>query len=163
MRWLAFFILAYICLGLNAGLARAMEWRSATPDFILLAAVFIAISAPHDTALLACFILGFLHDLSGEGTLGLLAFSYGIAAIFLVAGHHAVNRRNLVAQAALAAMAGFLIAIVVTIHNWLRAPMHIPASPMFLSAVYSGILAPVLIPILLRMQRLFRFQRSMRG
>ena len=163
MRWLAFFILAYVALGLNAGLARAIQFRSATPDFVLLAAVFIAISAPHDTALLACFILGALHDLAGEGTLGLLAFSYGIAAIFLIAAHQAVNRKNPAAQFILTAIAGFLIAIIITLHAWLRTSGHPPLSPLFTSAIYSAILAPFLLPIMQRMNRVFRFQRSSRG
>ena len=34
MRWLSFFILAYIALGLQTGLSRAIQWDSATPNFV---------------------------------------------------------------------------------------------------------------------------------
>ena len=157
------FILAYIALGLQAGLARAIEWRTASPDFVLIAAVFIALSAPRDTAMLACFILGALHDLTGQGTLGLMAFSYGVAAVFIVSIQQAVNRRHPLTHFLLTGIAGTITAIIVSLHGWIRPPapgVHPPVLPLFYSAVYSAILAPVLLGILQRMNRVFRFQRK---
>jgi len=163
MRWLSFFILAYIALGLDAGLARAIEWKAAPPDFVLLAAVFIALCAPHDTALLACFILGALHDLTGLGTLGLLAFSYGIAAVFIVSIQQAVNRQHPLAHFVLTGIAGMIVAVIVSLHGWIRPPLpgvHPPVMPLFYSAIYSAILAPFVLAALQKIRGVFHFQTS---
>jgi len=166
MRWLSFFIFAYIALGLEAGLARAIEWKNASPDLVLIAAIFIAMNAPRDTALLACFILGALHDLTGLGTLGLYAFSYGAAAVFIVSIQQAVNRRNPVAQFILTAIAAAIVAIVVSAHGWIRPPLpgvHAPVLPLFYSAIYSAILAPFILAGLQQIRGVFHFQSSRGG
>jgi rod shape-determining protein MreD len=163
MRWLSFFILAYIALGLDAGLARAIEWKSASPDFVLLAAVFIAMNAPRETALLGCFILGASHDLTGQGTLGLYAFSYGIAAVFIVSVQQAVNRRHPLTQFMLTGFSGILIAIIISLHGWIRPPapgLHPPATPLFYSAVYSAVLAPFVLAGLQKIRGVFHFQTN---
>jgi rod shape-determining protein MreD len=168
MRWLPFFILAYITLGLEAGLSRAIEWKSAAPDLVLLAVVFLALSAPRDTALLACFILGLLHDFTSHGTLGLFAFSYGLSAVFIVALQQAVNRRHALTHFALAGFVGLTVAIILSLHGWLRPPLsmlnppgpvvHPPAAPLFLSAIYSAILAPFILAGLQKISGVFHFQ-----
>jgi rod shape-determining protein MreD len=169
MRWFPFFILAYIALGLEAGLARAIEWKGASPDLVLLVVVFLALSAPRDTALLACFILGLLHDFTSHGTLGLLAFSYGLAAVFIVALQQAVNRRHALTHFLLTAFVRITIAIVFTLHGWIRPPailnvpgtfVHPPALPMFYSAIYSAILAPFVLVGLQKISGVFHFQTS---
>ena len=66
MRWLAFFILAYVMLGLQIGLSGFIEIHHA-PNFLLLVVVFIAINACRDTALAACLLLGLLQDLLMPG------------------------------------------------------------------------------------------------
>lgn len=165
MRWLSFFILAYVALGLQTGLARAIEWKSAVPDFVLLAVIFLSLNAPRDTALLACFILGLLRDLAGDGTLGLYALSYGIVALIIVGIQQAVARRNPVTHFMLALLGGVLIAVILSVHAWLRpAEVHVHPSlvPLYSSALYSAVLAPFLIAILQRAIKLFRFQ-SARG
>ena len=45
MRWISFFILAYVALGLQTGISAAMQWRHAGPNIVLLAVVFIAMNA----------------------------------------------------------------------------------------------------------------------
>jgi rod shape-determining protein MreD len=163
MRWLSFFILAYFALGLEAGLSRAIEWRTASPDFVLLAVVFIALNAPRDTAMLAGFILGALHDLTGQGTLGLYAFSYGMAAVFIISVQQAVNRRHPLAHFVLTGFAGLIVAIIVSLHGWIRPPapgVHPPAIPLFYSAAYSAILAPFVLAGLQKIRGVFHFQTN---
>jgi rod shape-determining protein MreD len=166
MRWFRFFILAYIALGLQAGLSRAIEYKSASPDFVLLTVVFLAINAPRDTALLACFILGALHDFTGQGTLGLLAFSYGLAAVFIVAIQQAVNRRHPLTGFILTLFAGITVAVIISVHGLMRPPepaphqpvVYSPMSPLFYSAIYSAILALILLPVLQKIRAVFHFQ-----
>jgi rod shape-determining protein MreD len=175
MRWLSYFILAYITLGLQAGIARAIEWNTAEPNFVLLAVVFIALNAPHDTALLACFGLGAMQDLASGGTMGLFAFSYGLVALFILAVQQAVYRRHPLTHFMLVLVAGIGVALVLSIHGWLRPPgpenapgglrlppVHAPVLPLFYAAIYSAILAPLILGGLQRISRVFRFQSSRR-
>lgn len=161
MRWLSYFILAYITLGLQAGIARAMQWKAAEPNLVLLAVVFIALNAPRDVALLGCFILGAMQDLTSGGTMGLFAFSYGLVALFIVAVQQAVHRRHPATHFALTLIAGVLTAIVLAIHRWLRPPGP-QVLPLFYTAVYSAILAPFVIGGLQRISRVFHFQSGRR-
>ena len=160
MRWLSFFIFAYIMLSLQSGIARAMEWHSAGPNFVLLAVVFISLNAPRDTALLACFMLGAMHDLTSQSTLGLFAFIYGLVAIFIASIQQAVYRRHPITQFILVLLAGTLTAIILAIHGWIHPPG--PGTTAFISAVYSAILAPFVLGGLQQIIGVFHFQ-SRRG
>jgi rod shape-determining protein MreD len=175
MRPLSYFILAYITLGLQAGIARAIQWHSAGPNFVLLIVIFIALNAPRDTALLACFGLGAMQDLTSGGTMGLYALCYGIVALFIVAIQQAVYRRHPVTHLMLAIVTGFIVALILAFHGWLRPPgperapdgqhlpaIHSPVLPLFYTAIYSAILAPFLLGGLQRISRLFRFQSARR-
>jgi rod shape-determining protein MreD len=161
MRWLSFFIFAYIVLGLQSGIARAMEWHSAGPNFVLVAVVFISLSAPREAALLGCFMLGAMQDLTSQSTLGLFAFSYGLVAIFIVAIQKAVYRRHPIMQFILVLLAGCLTAIILALHGWIRPPGPATA-PFFVTAVYSAILAPLILGGLQRIEGVFHFQSRRR-
>jgi len=163
MRWTSFFILAYVTLGLETGLARAIEWKSAAPNFVLLAVMFIALNAPRDAALLACFILGLLHDFASQGTFGLLAFTYGSVGVVIGSLQQAVSRRHPLTHFILTAVAGTVVAIILTLHDWLRPPAphaYPPALPLFSSAIYSAVLAPLVLGFLQKIDRVFRFQTA---
>jgi rod shape-determining protein MreD len=156
MRWFSFFILAYLVLGLQAGIGTAMQYDGARPNLVLLAVVFIAMNAPRDAALLAAFMLGALQDLSGQGTIGLYCFSYGLVAMFVVAVHQAVYREHPLTHVALALAGGLITALV--------APPG-RALQLFGSAVYSAILAPLVLGGLQRIKSVFQFlpTRNRRG
>jgi rod shape-determining protein MreD len=175
MRPLSYFLLAYITLGLQAGIARAMQWNTAAPNFVLLAVVFISLNAPRDAALLACFGLGAMQDLTSGGTMGLFAFSYGLVALFILAIQQAVYRKHPATHFILVMIAGILVAIILAIHGWFRPPgaqtapdgshlpaVHLPVLPLFYTAIYSAILAPFILGGLQRISRVFRFQSARR-
>jgi rod shape-determining protein MreD len=166
MRWLSFFILAYIILGLQTGLARALEFNSAAPNFVLIAMIFIVLNAPRDTALLAAFILGSLHDMTSQGILGLLAFSYALAAAMILPIAKGLHRRHPATHFALVLAAGILTAIILSLQASIRPPtgaLRPPTKILFSSALYTAILAPFLLPLLQRTAKLFHFQRSSRN
>jgi rod shape-determining protein MreD len=165
MRWLSFFILAYIALGLQTGLSRAIQWDSATPNFVLIAVIFIAINAPRDAALLGAFILGALDDMTSQGILGLLAFSYALSAAMILPIARGMQRKHPAAHFALVLAAGLLTAIIVSFHGLIRpvtGSIRPPVGPLFYSAIYSAILAPIVLAALQRTSKLFRFQRTSR-
>jgi rod shape-determining protein MreD len=175
MRWLSYFILAYVTLALQAGIARAMQWNSVAPNFVLLAVVFIALNAPREVALLGCFLLGFMQDLTSQGTMGLFAFCYGLLAMLIFAVRQGVYRRHPLSHFVLALIGGVTTAIIIAIHGWLRPPMSPAAEsgqklatlrpavlPLFYTAIYSAILAPLVIGGLQRLDGLFHFQSTRR-
>jgi rod shape-determining protein MreD len=166
MRWLSFFILAYIALGLQTGLARAMQWNSATPNFVLIAMVFIAINAPREAALLGAFVLGGLDDMTSQGILGMMAFCYALSAAMILPIAKGLQRKHPATQFGLVLAAGVLTAGIVAVHGWVRpatGSIRPPVAGLFYSAIYSAILALILLPLLQRMSKLFRFQRTSRG
>jgi rod shape-determining protein MreD len=159
MRWLSFFILAYVAIGLQLGISHAMEWHQAKPYFSLLAVVFIALNAPRDAALLGAFILGILQDITTQGTMGLYAFSYGCVAMFIFSIQSAVYRKHPLTQFVLTLIAGLITATTLTIHDWLRPPGS-GAAALFYSAIYTAILAPFIIGFLQRIGPMFGFDEA---
>ena len=68
MRWPVFLIVAYLVMVLQVGLAPHIGFDTrfgrVEPQVVLLLAVFVALSAPTATTVVACSILGFLLDLA---------------------------------------------------------------------------------------------------
>ncbi len=163
MRWLSFFMLAYVAVGLQTGIAAAMQWHGAGPNLVLIAVVFISMNAPRDVGLLGSFILGALQDLTTGGALGLYAFSYGIVAIFVASARQVVYREHPLTHFSLTLMGGCVTGTVLAIHGWWRRHSAVPfpsESPLllFYTAVYSAVLAPFVLGVLQRMKRAFRFE-----
>src|SRR5437899_56237 len=94
MRWLTYFILAYIALGLQVGLAPSMAFQGAAPNLVLICAIFIAINARREPALLGCFGLGAMQDLLTQQPLGLFALGYGLVGMFVVSTQELVYREH---------------------------------------------------------------------
>jgi rod shape-determining protein MreD len=166
MRWLSFFILAYVCLGLQQGLAPAMDFNGAIPDFVLAAVVFVALFAPRDTALLASFILGLLRDLSGNGTLGLYAFIYAMVGMMVVGARWTMDRKRHGMHFAMVFLGAVLAAIILAVHGWVHPREHgvkMPVLPLFFSAVNSAIVGVIMIAILQRIAWAFHFRRDLRA
>ncbi|MDP9173387.1 MAG: rod shape-determining protein MreD [Planctomycetota bacterium] len=176
MRWISFFILAYVVLGLQTGISAAMQWRGSGPNLVLLAVVFIAINAPRDVALLGSFILGAMQDLCTQGTMGLYALSYGLVAMFVVTAQQAVYREHPLTHFSMTLIAGLMTAGVLYIHDWLRPPgaarvtdagqhlaaVRYPLLPMIYTAVYTALLGVVVLGLLQRSKRVFQFQAPRR-
>jgi len=95
LNWIVFVITTYVLLALQSGLAPAWAVGGATPNLLLILAVFIGISAGRAVVMWAVLILGLLLDLqpgplSGQGViLGPHAVGY------LVGGYAVLQLRNL--------------------------------------------------------------------
>ncbi|HTW95000.1 MAG TPA: rod shape-determining protein MreD [Tepidisphaeraceae bacterium] len=160
MRWLAFSILAYLVLGIQSGAGTfvAVGSMSAQPNLVLIAVIFVILNAPHDEALLGAVILGALQDLVSSQPFGLFALSYGITAVFLTQAMQAVYRDHPVTHFVCVLFGGFVTAVVITIHGWVHPQGAAAASAFFASAVYSAVLAPVVLWGMQRSRRFFGFQ-----
>src|SRR5919204_178573 len=90
MRWIACFFLAYLALGVQLGMGEFVRVRGATPSLVLIAVIFIAMNARRESALLACFVIGTLQDMTTLAPLGLYAFAYSLLGMFIVSTQEAL-------------------------------------------------------------------------
>ena len=165
MRWFPFFILAYVVLGVQLGLSGYVDVYRAQPNFVLLAAVFVAVNAQRDAALLGCFLLGLMQDLLTQSPLGLTAFSYGLIGMFVVSTQEIVYREHFLTHLSLGFAGGLIYAFIVFAHGLLYPLLHASRGflrpslgPLFAGAVYTAILAPLLMYLLQRMRKPFGFR-----
>ncbi len=181
MRLLAYFILAYVSLGIQVGLGDYVSYRGATPNLALLATIFIAINAPRDAALLGCFGIGLMHDLLTQQPPGLFALSYGLVGLIVAGSNQAIYRDHPLAQFSMALVGAVVVAVVVLLHGWIHprgpaetewvggagptpatqvslAAVHISSATEFIRALYTALLAPVVLGLLQRAKRVFAFQ-----
>jgi rod shape-determining protein MreD len=171
MRWLPFFILAYIMLGLQVGLSGYGHVLSGRPSFVLLALVFVAMNAQRTAALVACFILGLLQDLlTQQSPLGLNAICCTLVGWFIVSTQEIVDRHHFLTHIVLALLGGLLYAVLMYTHGWLyfgwlKSSLKLPRPagvPLVVGAMYTALLAPFVLFLLLRFKRMFGF-RSLRS
>jgi rod shape-determining protein MreD len=176
MRWPAYFILAYLFLGLQLGLAPYIQFQGATPNLVLICAVFIAVNASREPALLACFGLGAMQDMLTQQPLGLFAFSYGLVGMFVVSTQELVYREHPLTHFSVTLAAGLSTGAVLLIHGWIKPPASafhtesglalsaMRASPLalFTGALYSALLAVPVLGGLQRIKRVFAFHLARR-
>jgi len=178
MRWLPYFILAYLTLGVQIGLGDFVSWHGARPNLVLIAVLFVALNAPRDAALLGCFVMGAIQDLVTQQPPGLFALSYGLTALVVVGSHHVVNREHFLTYFGLALVGGLLTATVLLVHAWIhpgipRGPggasgattlpaVRLSAGTELTRAIYTAVLAPVVLSLLHRTKRFFAFQPQRR-
>ncbi|MGH7178469.1 MAG: rod shape-determining protein MreD [Tepidisphaeraceae bacterium] len=163
MRWLPWFILAYVAIGLQIGLSGPLRWHGASPDFVLIAAVFVALHAPREGALLGCFALGALHDLVSMQSMGLYALSYGLLGLAASGSAQAVYRGHPLTHFALTFLGGMICAVTILVHNWLRLPPpRTGVLTLTWSALYTALVAPLALGALHRLRRIFGFAATRR-
>ena len=165
MRWPSFFILAYVVLAVQIGLSGHVTWGGASPNLVLPVAVFVAINARREEALLAVFLLGGLQDLFTQQPLGLYAFCYSLVGLFVVGTQPAVRRDHPLTHLFLSMAAALFTGCVSLFNDWAYPRLHglaRYAHPSILQslmrAVYTALAAPVLLAGLVRIKRVFGFR-----
>ena len=163
MRWLAFSILAYLVLGLQIGAGDYAQvgWSWAQPNFVLIAVIFVTLNAPAEAALMGAFVLGAMQDLTAQQPFGLYALSYGMVALALTGATQAIYRDHPITHFTSVLFGGCVTAVVLTFHNWIYHG-GMGASTLFASALYSAILAPLILWPLQKSRRMFGFQAARR-
>ena len=161
MRWITYFILAYLALAIQVGAGPYLRWEGAPPNLVLLAVIFIALNAPKEAALLGAFSLGLLQDLVTQAPLGLYGLSYGMVGMFVVSTQNLVYREHPLTHLSLAIVGGLLCSSVVFIHGLVHGP-RAPAMGLLTATTYTAILSPFVIGALERIKRLFAFQPTRR-
>src|ERR1041385_929348 len=161
MRLPAYFILAYVAVGLQIGAAEFLRIGAAKPDLVLLAVIFIAIHAPRDAALLGCFGIGLIQDLVTLNPLGLYAFAYAIVGMFVVSTQELVYKAHPLTHFTLGFVAGSLCGMILAIHGWIKGP-RASVTELLAMALYTALLAPVVLGLLNLTRKAFSFSRHRR-
>jgi rod shape-determining protein MreD len=163
VRWPAFFILVYIAVGIQIGMGDLVRvgGAGARPDLMLLAVIFIALHAPRDAALLGAFVIGIVKDTTTLSPLGLYAIAYALVGMFTISTQEYVYRAHPVTHVTLGFFGSLLAGAVVLIHGWIKGP---PASlsEVFGSALYTALLAPLILGALNLAKGAFSFRRRQR-
>ena len=115
-------------------------------------------------------MIGFLQDLLSEQQPGLFAFAYGLVAMLVVETHQSVSRGQVIKQFVFALIAGLITAVVILLHSWLHPAgeaasdgkiilpaVRISAGVEFTRAVYTAVLAPIVLGVVDRVRSLFAF------
>ena len=162
MRWLPFFILAYLALGIQQGIGGFVELGHARLNLALIVIVFVAANAPRDVGLLACIIVGVTQDLLNAAPWGISAFTYGVIAIAVMAIKDVVYGDHLLTHFVLVLYAGIIETIVRLIHGWIYASLHTEPhwsgptfGAMLGSAIYTAAVGVPIIYFLGRLRRSF--------
>jgi rod shape-determining protein MreD len=161
MKWLPYFILAYVMAGLQVGLAGHLQFHGAAPNLILIAAVFIAINAPRQAALLGCFVLGLIQDMLTLQPPGTYALGYSLLGGFVASAKEIVYREHPVTHVVVTLVGGLLSGMVLLLGGWIHhdAP---GVGQVVLTALYSAALAPLVLWGLQRLRGAFSFTQPRR-
>jgi rod shape-determining protein MreD len=165
MRWVSYFILAYIALGAQVALKGFVDIKGAEPNLVLLVVIFLAVNGGREPVLLGSFILGIMQDLLTLHPLGTWAVTYTLVAMFVLSTQEIVYREHPLTHFSLALTGGILCGVVLTIHGWIYPLLHgatighSGGIASFASAIYTAALAPIVLGVLQRMKRAFAFRR----
>jgi rod shape-determining protein MreD len=157
MRWIYWFILAYLALVLQAGLGPFIAWEGVPPNLVLIVVIFVALSAPREPALLSAFVMGLMQDLLTSDPLGFNAFLCGLIAWLAQLTQPVVYRDHplthfMLTLGATAVAAGLML-LIGSLHG--AAP---PVPVLITYCIYTAVLAPLLLWPLSRLRGLFAFQ-----
>jgi rod shape-determining protein MreD len=156
MKWLPFFIFAYVMIGLQVGVGAYLHLHGAAPNLVLIAAVYIALNAPRQPALLGCFVLGLIQDLLTLQPLGVYALGYSLLALFVLGIKDVVSRDHPASHFLVTFIGGLLSGLVLLVSGWIRG--NAPGiGQVLLVSLYSAIVAPVVLWALGRVRGVFSF------
>jgi rod shape-determining protein MreD len=175
MRWLPFFILAYVVLGLQLGFGSFVSLAGGVPNLALIAVVFVALNAPRDAGLMGAFLIGLGQDLLTAGPIGPFALCYGLVGLMVSGARASAYADHPITHVAFTLAGGLVTAAVLYLHVRLHPPGGDPTAaddgsalpplgvglwPLVLSAVYSAALAPAVLWAFGRAKPLFGFRTA---
>jgi len=168
MRWPAYFILVYLIISLQMGLSGFINWGSAAPNLVLPVAVFVAINARREEALVGTLLLGLIQDLFTQHPMGLYGFAYGMVGLFVLGTQPVVYRDHPLTHFFVTFAAALLTNGAVWFNEWAYPILHSGAESVRPSlgaavagALYTAAVAPVILGVLARLKKLFAFKGRM--
>ena len=164
MRWISFACLVYLILAVHLALTGYINWGKASPNLVLPVVVFICVNASREQALAGVFSLGLLQDLLSQEPLGMHAFAYGLAGLFVIGMQAAVYRDHWLTHIVVTLAAGLIVLAVASFNDWAYPRLHHLDSTGpsvvegFFGVLYTALLSPLVLLPLVRVKRLFGFR-----
>lgn len=152
MRWISFILMAYMMLGLQIGL-----YPFVPVNFVLIASVFLALNAPRQVAVPACFILGLLHDLVGIGPLGMYATAYSVVALLTASDQHAIASDHPISHFLVTLFSGCIVGLITKLVDAWRDIGTSLLNDM-LTGFYTALASVVVLHLMTKVKRKFRFR-----
>jgi rod shape-determining protein MreD len=175
LRWIPFFILAYVVLGLQLGLGSYASFRGVSPNLLLLVVVFISLNARREEAMFASFLIGAIQDLITLQPFGLFAFSYGLVSLLVCWLAESVKRTHPLTHVFVTLMGAMLMGMILIVHDYFRPvgpvipvggtvvhAVRIGPRVVLVSVLYTTIISPIVIGLLQLLNRPFAFEANHR-
>lgn len=157
MRYIPWFILAYVVLGLQSGLSPYISIDGSPPNLLLPVAIFIALYAPRDAALLGTYVLGLMQDMLSLEPLGVHALVYAAVTLGVRYSQPLLFREHWITHLLLGLTGGVLHAMILVLVGFRLAP----APPIMMLAtyvLYTTAITPLMLYPLQKCKRFFGFQ-----
>ena len=182
MRWSIYVILLFVAIILDEGFRQVIRFWDSVPSFTSIAVVFVAFFAPRLTALWAAWIGGLLVDLMTDlphgahdvgPLLGPHAFGFTAATFVLLSFRSMLLRRRALTIVVIAvgwvALANLVVAALYGVHglyestplHWADPSVGAELARRLRCAVYTGVIAIAIAPILLWSLPLWSFRGSL--
>lgn len=151
MHWVVFSVVVYLFTVAQTALAPFLDVNAVRPQLMVILAVYLALSARVQDALLACWIIGFVMDLTSHsyvshGNVGLHALLMGTLAMMIVKTRDWTHRDNVVSHLVFTFAGSLFMSLGVGVHAlwisdaWGRFDGFLAMS--IYTAMYTTILAP---------------------
>ena len=164
MRWIRFFLVAYIVVAVQFALRGALGWGVWTPNLVFLLVVFVGMHALIEPAMIAGLVLGLMHDVIASHGIGTYALAYTILAAIAVQLRGVMYSDHIVTHVMMPFALGLLLLLYLLLRQWLRNlyfPFDHPVSfgAGFASLVVTTILAVPALWLLRHFRRAFAFDK----
>lgn len=157
MRWLSWFILAYLALGLQSGLGSYITWEGVPPNLVLIAVIFVALNAPRESALLGSYVMGLMQDALTQQPLGTYALSYGLVTLLVQTTQPVIYREHPLTHVSMT-LGGAAVSSLVLFMQGMIWPPRQPAMDLVICGLYTTALAPLILWLLQKAKWMFAFQ-----
>ena len=169
MRWLRFGILVLVFLVLQIGVGRVLEFSPyrIVPDFLLLLAILLIFCAPADQALIACWLLGLLKDLTSQAPLGCYSFTFGLLGLLLIRLRELLVGSRLLPQIFLMFVTSLIIEHMVWLICVVKSVVSLGSyrqslTPMTLSGLITAALYPYGYLLMTKLHRTLGLKRKLK-
>lgn len=165
MRWLPFLILAYLVVSLQLALGGILKLGEYSPNLVLLFIIFIGLHAPIEAALIAGFILGFMHDVVSSHGIGTYALAYSLIAGLTYQLRGIMYADHVATHFTITILLGFLLVGYLLLRHWVRAfyfveEYAIQFWPQMVGVLLTAVIAVPGIYLLRKIRRTFQFSNK---
>lgn len=164
MRWVPFFLIAYLVVAVQFALTSALGWGAWTPNLVLLLVIFIGMHALLEPAMIAGLILGLMHDVIASNGIGTYALGYTVIAAIAVQLRGIMYSDHIVTHVMMPLGLGTLLLVYLVCRQWVRN-LYYPLDGTvsfrggLASLVATSLLAVPAISVLQKFRRTFAFEK----